>query len=154
MESEKIHSDFENKEDSSLQPCVEIKQELQDSKVLDNYDVFQNYDLDLSEEFLSGILKLVDELCDAIRNGDPDLERTLEVNENLKNSVSCYRDKLLFIDSKFDKNESNTGKSLSEALLFVEHGENMLCTKIVLNVRNIFCTQHALPRFELRIFMY
>ena len=30
----------------------------------------------------------------------------------------------------------STGKSLSEALLFAEHGENMLCTKIVLNVRN------------------
>ena len=27
-----------------------------------------------------------------------------------------------------------TGKSLSEALLFAEHGENMLCTNIVLNV--------------------
>ena len=29
-----------------------------------------------------------------------------------------------------------TGKSLSEALLFAKHGKNMLCTKIVLNVRN------------------
>ena len=47
-----------------------------------------------------------------------------------------------------------TGKSLSEALLFAEHGENMLCTKIVVNVRNDFCTQHILPRFELGIFMY
>ena len=47
-----------------------------------------------------------------------------------------------------------TGKSLSEALLFAEHGENMLCTKIVLNVRNNFCIQHVLPRFELGIFMY
>ena len=47
-----------------------------------------------------------------------------------------------------------TGKSLSEALLFAEHGENMLCTKIVLNVRNNFCTQHVLPGFELGIFMY
>ena len=47
-----------------------------------------------------------------------------------------------------------TGKSLSEALLFAEHGENMLCTKIVLNVRNNFCTQHYLPRFELEMFMY
>ena len=28
-----------------------------------------------------------------------------------------------------------TGKSLSEALLFAEHGENMLCTEIVLNVK-------------------
>ena len=47
-----------------------------------------------------------------------------------------------------------TGKSLSEALLFAEHGEHMLCTKIVPNVRNNFCTQHVLPRFELGIFMY
>ena len=54
-----------------------------------------------------------------------------------------------FLDSLFD-----TGKSLSEALLFAEHGENMLCTKIVLNVRNNFCTQHVLPRFELGTFMF
>ena len=47
-----------------------------------------------------------------------------------------------------------TGKSLSEALLFAEDGENMLCTKNVLNVRNNFCTQHVVPRFELGIFMY
>ena len=47
-----------------------------------------------------------------------------------------------------------TGKSLSEAFLFSEHGEIMLCTKIVLNVRNNFCTQFVLPRFELGIFMY
>ena len=47
-----------------------------------------------------------------------------------------------------------TGKSLSGALLFAEYGENMLCTKIVLNVRNNFCTQPVLPRFELGIFMY
>ena len=50
--------------------------------------------------------------------------------------------------------KSDTGKSLSEALLFAEHGENMFFTKIVLNVRNNFCTQHVLPRFELRIVMY
>ena len=48
----------------------------------------------------------------------------------------------------------HTGKSWSEALLFQNMGENMLCTKIVLNVRNNFCTQHVLPRFELGIFMY
>ena len=51
-------------------------------------------------------------------------------------------------------NIHNTGKSLSEALLFAEHGENMLCTKIVLKVRTNFCTQHVFPRFELGIFMY
>ena len=47
-----------------------------------------------------------------------------------------------------------TGKSFSEALLFAEHGENMLCTKIVLNLRNNFCTQHVFLRFELGIFMF
>ena len=47
-----------------------------------------------------------------------------------------------------------TGKSLSEALLFAKHGENMLCTKFVLNVRNNFCTQDVLPRFKHGIFMY
>ena len=47
-----------------------------------------------------------------------------------------------------------TGKSLSEALLFAEHVENMLCTKIVLNVRNNYCTEHVLPRLEIGIFMY
>ena len=74
--------------------------------------------------------------------------------------------------------EAGTGKFLSKALIFAstnpqyddrlcielqvqymkipcsEHGENMLCTKIVLNVRNNFCTQHVLPRIELGIFMY
>ena len=45
-------------------------------------------------------------------------------------------------------------KGYTDSLLFAEHGENMLCTKIVLNVRNYFCTQHVLPRFELGIFMY
>ena len=47
-----------------------------------------------------------------------------------------------------------TGKSLSETLFFAEHGENMLCAKNVLNVKNNFGTQHVLPRFELGIFMY
>ena len=39
---------------------------------------------------------------------------------------------------------------MSEALLFAEHGENMLCTKIVLNVRNNFSV-HNMYRFELGI---
>ena len=43
---------------------------------------------------------------------------------------------------------------MSEGLLFAEYGENMLCTKIVLNVGNNFYTQHVLPKLELGIFMY
>ena len=53
-----------------------------------------------------------------------------------------------------DHRGHSTGKSLSEALLFAEHGENMLCTEIVLNFRNNFCTLNVLPKFELGIFMY
>ena len=58
-----------------------------------------------------------------------------------------------YVDSQA-KATRDTGKSLSEALLFAEHGENLMCTKIVLNVRNNFCAQHVLPRFQLGIFMY
>ena len=42
------------------------------------------------------------------------------------------------------KMSNYTGKSLSEALLFAEHGENMLCTEIVQNAKNNFCTQQVL----------
>ena len=61
---------------------------------------------------------------------------------------------LFTYEHAFSRFDMITGKSLSEALLFAEHVENMLCTKIVLNVRNNFCSQHVLPRFELGIFTY
>merc|ERR1719266_1300377 len=48
-------------------------------------------DQDLSEDFLSKILKQVDEMCDTINNEDPNLQRTLEINQNLNNAVNCYR---------------------------------------------------------------
>ena len=47
------------------------------------------------------MLKKVDELCDAINNGDPSLERSEEINQNLNNAVSCYRNKLLSIHPNF-----------------------------------------------------
>ena len=47
-----------------------------------------------------------------------------------------------------DENEENTGKSLSEALLFFLHGENIMCTKFALNFRNNFSTQHVLLSLE------
>ena len=64
--------------------------------------------------------------------------------------ILCFHDifSITFLISQY-KYESRTGKSLSEALLFAEHGENMLCTKIVLNVRKNFCAQHtAIPYRE------
>ena len=48
----------------------------------------------------------------------------------------------------------STGKSLSEALLFAEHGENMLCTEIVLNVQKISVQNMFSPCSVLGIFMY
>ena len=57
-------------------------------------------------------------------------------------------------NADFTNSVVGTGKSLSEALLFTEHGGSMLCTTIVLNVGNNFCTRHLLPKFELGIFMY
>ena len=113
MGGEDIHicqicqSEFETEEDLSLHTCVEIKEEIQDPKILVGYDICHDYGLDLSEEFLSGILKLVNELCDVVRNGDPDLKRTSEVNENLNNAVSCYRSRLLSIDSKHIEIQDN-----------------------------------------------
>ena len=49
-------------------------------------------DLDLSEEFLSAIIKCVEDLSILITNGDPNIERTIEVNQNLNNAVNCYRE--------------------------------------------------------------
>ena len=67
------------------------------------------------------------------------------------NSTSrCCSGRSLYGSTDFQ----GTGKSLSEALLFAEHWEHILCTKIVLNVRNNFCTQHVLPRFEFGNLMY
>ena len=49
---------------------------------------------------------------------------------------------------------TGTGKSLSEALLFAEHGENMLCTEIVLNVKKISVHKVFSPCSELGILTY
>ena len=41
---------------------------------------------------------------------------------------------------------THTGKSLSEALLFAEHGENMLCTKFVLECQKQFLYTTCSPQ--------
>ena len=68
-------------------------------------------DLELSEEFLSTILKYVDDLCDIISNGDPNLVRTLEVNQNLNMAVNCYKNELVlkrqFLDQSNDQDYYN-----------------------------------------------
>ena len=53
---------------------------------------------------------------------------------------------IVFFSFKTTRIQGDTGKSLSEALLFSEHGEKMLCTKIVLIVRHNFCTYTGSPQ--------
>ena len=106
MDSENIHccqlchSEFETGDDLSLHKCIDIKQEFQDSTVIDAYDVGENDDIELSEEFLSSIIKQVEDLCDSIQKGDPITERAILVNQQLIDAVGSYRDQLILIDSK------------------------------------------------------
>ena len=88
------------------------------------------------------------------QKSDPDIQASLKNRSNLP--IMNFKDEIMsnIHESPVVLIRGNTGKSLSEALLFAEHGENILCTKIVLNVRNNFCTQHVLPKFELGMFIY
>jgi hypothetical protein len=75
----------------SFQPIVDPKKETSELEYEDQFDFCENYDLELTEEFITLILKQVDDLCENIQNGDPNMDRTLEVNQNLNNAVHCYR---------------------------------------------------------------
>ena len=97
----------DTEEEFSLHSCIEIKLEKPDSKVDSTLVYCDPFDLDVSEDLINTILKHVDNLCDIIRNGDPSLERTTEVNENLNSAVSCYRSRLLLINSKHQEMQDN-----------------------------------------------
>ena len=45
----------------------------------------------LSDEFLTSIIKQVDDTCKNICDNDTDLERIGEVSQNLKNLSKCYQ---------------------------------------------------------------
>ena len=79
IKKEKLEAEFE------LEPTDFVN--------LEHFDMGDNYNLELSEEFISLILQQVDDLCENIKHGDPDIQRTLEVNKNLNDAVSCYRSK-------------------------------------------------------------
>ena len=72
-------------------------------------------DLDLADDFIDTVLKQVESLCETITNGDPNLQRKLEVNQNLNEAVSCYRVKLLYkqckIEGKVEKEDKNDEKN-------------------------------------------
>jgi hypothetical protein len=81
-------------ETKELTPKVKLKpktRKLQTEKPIDTND---NSNFDLSEQFIAFILEKVDELCENIMNGDPDIERSIKVNWELNNAVNCYRSTL------------------------------------------------------------
>ena len=83
-------TDYNNKseENEKISPRKELeKNEFEHLKVPD----FCGTNLELSQKFINLILNQVDELCENIKNGDPVIERTLQVNKNLNDAVSCYR---------------------------------------------------------------
>ena len=91
--------------DTNDQTEGKLKVETNEFQVNEQNDEIVSSNIELSEQFIVLILKQVDKLCENIKYGDPDLERTMEVNENLNNAVSCYRNKIFLIDSKLDRNE-------------------------------------------------
>ena len=91
---------FDTEKQFALHSCIEIKSEKPDLKVEGSLLNCDSFDLDVSEDFINTILKHVDDLCDIIRKGDPSLQRTTEVNENLNSAVSCYKSRLLLIETK------------------------------------------------------
>ena len=91
LSSEKTDQKKNFGKQKSFQPIVDPKKEPNELEYEDQFDFCENYDLELTEEFISLILKQVDNLCESIQNGDPNMDRTLEVNQNLNNAVHCYR---------------------------------------------------------------
>ena len=94
--SNDMSDDFSNKfinDELELHPDVVHSFEKLDEieNTIEQQTQYSDFKFDISEEFLSKILKTVDELCDDIKNGDPDIERMLQVNLNLNNAVSCYK---------------------------------------------------------------
>ena len=91
-----------------------------DDDNLENQNLSDVSELILSEEFLSEILKQVNELCDNIKSGDPDTERTQKVIQNLNDAVNCYRTKFdlknqITLESEDQKNIDHNEDFLSES---------------------------------------
>ena len=75
------------KHKSDIKIKVETKKYQDD---IENY-LIDSSNLELSEQFAAFVLSQVDELCEIIKNGDPDLKRTMDVNQKLNDAVDCYR---------------------------------------------------------------
>ena len=120
----------ETEEDEETKP-LKVKKSRKRPKISSEIDLLgfppqlgDDYpDLELSEEFLTTILKYVDDLCDIISNGDPNLVRTLEVNKNLNMAVNCYKNELdvkrQFVD------QSNDQEYYNEEAMYCPENDNL-----------------------------
>ena len=88
-------ADHDNAEIEEGKPLKRKKLKKKSMKFLPLVDVpelVENYyDLDLSEEFLSQLFDHFKEICEYIINGDPNINRSSVVVQNLNDAVSCYR---------------------------------------------------------------
>ena len=118
----KIKRDKKNKGTKVVKKKLKVKSKKKTSKN-DEYEAnypkqidmsFFNSNLQLSEEFIIFILKQVDELCENIKNGDPDVERVIEVHQGLNNVMSCYRNKLSPEKQMIIKSEAQEHYNLDE----------------------------------------
>ena len=73
------------------EPDIKIKVETNKYQDGEQNDLIDSSNLELSEQFAAFILIQVDELCEIIKNGDPDIKRTMDVNQKLNDAVDCYR---------------------------------------------------------------
>ena len=108
-ENDHIHDlSKQHNEDYSIHASIDIKQEALEVKTTKDYGIGDDSDLDLAEEFIYTILQQVENLCEIVTNGDHCVQRRQEVNQNLNDAVSCYKDKLLYKHVKTeDQDEIN-----------------------------------------------
>ena len=100
---------YVKKETGNTRNNIKLKIETNESKDKKQISSTISSSLELSEQFILFILKQVDEICENIKNGDPDTKRSKEVNHNLNNAVISYRNMLDFEKELFDESEYSNG---------------------------------------------
>ena len=88
------------------EPEIDLKVETND--YVEQNNLINDLNLELSEQFIHYIIEQVNALCENITNGDPNIARTTEVNQKINEAVDCYRNILgsenqIFVDSGYNE---------------------------------------------------
>ena len=90
--NEADHDNAEIEEEKPLKRKKQKKKSMKFLPLVGVQELAENYyDLDLSEEFLSQLFDNFNEFCEYIINGDPNINRSSVVVQNLNDAVNCYR---------------------------------------------------------------